>query len=124
MFPNIRKYFRFGSDWHLPIDHMTFISDERKYTKFFSNLYNLQGGNYQLCRTLQSWRYFIEYEYNIRHTFQIKNTIRERSSIYIEPIKDKQSKDEATPVVGIHVRRGDFLDKHKYVADIVILLLF
>ena len=59
----------------------------------------------------QSWKYWIQYENNLREIFQFQDTIAQRADKQLRDILSTQDFpccSENATIVGIHVRRGDY----------------
>ena len=70
-----------------------------KETKFASHNWTLNG-------YFQSWKYFVNVTDLVRSAFRIKSAYLDKAEVFIRTIK--QHSEERT-IIGIHVRRGDFL---------------
>ncbi|XP_033726804.1 galactoside 2-alpha-L-fucosyltransferase 1-like [Pecten maximus] len=64
---------------------------------------------------LQSWKYFAEVEYDIRKQFVFRKEIMNLAEKLIEKtiVRTQLSISVKVTLVGVHVRRGDYLDKEK-----------
>ena len=72
--------------------------------------------NIQLYGFFQSWRYFGDYEKEIRKQFTFNNAAQKTAKLFIEKALNKyyynntRSDPSNVVFVGIHIRRGDMLD--------------
>ncbi|XP_033756902.1 galactoside 2-alpha-L-fucosyltransferase 2-like [Pecten maximus] len=59
----------------------------------------------------QSWKYWKDYEYQIRNSFRFQNYIRNSAEAILQNIVKKSGSNPAggDVLIGIHIRRGDYL---------------
>lgn len=77
--------------------------------------------NIQLCCYLQSWRYFEGYEEEVREQFTFNDSIIQKVQGILNQFKAaywqqtvEKSMQNSTTFIGIHVRRGDYLEISKH----------
>lgn len=71
--------------------------------------------DYRLAVYLQSWKYFENVTDDLRRQFTFKPDIKKRSELIINKILEKRKVKDRSDVilVGVHIRRGDFVN-NKY----------
>lgn len=71
--------------------------------------------DYRLAVYLQSWKYFENVTYDLRQQFTFKPDIKKRSELIINKMLSKRKVTSRADVilVGVHIRRGDFVN-NKY----------
>ncbi|XP_071108140.1 galactoside alpha-(1,2)-fucosyltransferase 2-like [Haliotis cracherodii] len=81
---------------------------DQALTKFDSN------GNVMIERYLQSWRYFSHVENKIRSQFDFTDSTKASADGILNKIREERSlsANVSATLVGIHYRRGDFVEKH------------
>jgi hypothetical protein len=116
----------FGLD-HFNIDCNTYkkpnryISKLRSYFKtrvnyresdlgFHEDIFKLKEDDIYLKGYFQSEKYFIKYEKEIRHNFQITTPLKEITKQTIDRVKKVNS-------VALHIRRGDYLSTQLFMTD-------
>ena len=67
---------------------------------------HLENKNLSLYGYLQSWKYFHKYRDIIVSEFRFSQSVREHTNTFLSHI---QSKKTSTTLIGVHIRRGDFL---------------
>ncbi|XP_025092757.1 galactoside 2-alpha-L-fucosyltransferase 2-like [Pomacea canaliculata] len=74
--------------------------------KFFPRFIMLDPNkNYRIGHYIESWRYFFEYEAEIREAMKFKDSIVTQASKVVDSLRQKHNRT----LTGIHVRRGDYL---------------
>ena len=82
---------------------------ELKYEKcccYYPESQHLEKKNLALSGYLVSWKYFHKYRDIIVREFQFNQSIREHTNNFLSQIKSSNS---STMLIGVHIRRGDFL---------------
>ena len=82
---------------------------ELKYKKcccYYPESQHLEKKNLSLSGYLASWKYFHKYRDIIVREFQFNQSIREHTNNFLSQIKSSNS---STMLIGVHIRRGDFL---------------
>ena len=82
---------------------------ELKYEKcccYYPESQHLEKKNLSLSGYLVSWKYFHKYREIIRSEFRFSQSIREYTNNFLSQIK---SLNRSTMLIGVHIRRGDFL---------------
>nr|KAI8732622.1 galactoside 2-alpha-L-fucosyltransferase 1-like [Biomphalaria glabrata] len=82
------------------------VFKESSYAKFDSKLRKFPETNIFLLGFLQSWRYFHNVDDEIRREFTFVPSIQKKADVVIS---DYRSNVTNHVLVGVHVRRGDFL---------------
>ncbi|PVD32090.1 hypothetical protein C0Q70_07518 [Pomacea canaliculata] len=76
--------------------------------KFFPGFIELDPNkNYRIGHNIESWRYFFEYEEEIREAMKFKDSIVTQARKVVDSLRQKHNRT----LTGIHVRRGDYLDR-------------
>lgn len=77
-------------------------------------------GNVYINGTLQSYKYFKEFEEEIREEYKFAPDMMKRPQEFLNSLKSKDDPSKQVAYVGIHIRRGDFLwDFYKKLGYIV-----
>ena len=82
---------------------------ELKYEKcccYYPESQHLEKKNLSLSGYLVSWKYFHKYRDIIVREFQFNQSIREHTNYFLSQIKSSNS---STMLIGVHIRRGDYL---------------
>ena len=87
--------------FHLNINPFLFKTIKEERTTFNSNIYNTTGNIY-LDGYWQSYRYFSNYEIDIRNIFKFRTPLSSQTMQLAREIRNNHS-------ISIHVRRGDYV---------------
>ncbi len=74
---------------------------------------NLPKQNVFLHGYFSHYSFWEKYEREIREMFIFSTPIKEKAESYIQKVKNKIKNDKRLTIIGIHVRRGDFLKEKK-----------
>ena len=86
---------------------------ELRYEKcccYYPESQHLENESLSLSGYLQSWKYFHKYRDIILSEFRFNQFIREHTNTFLSQIKSGKTN---TTLIGIHIRRGDFLIQAK-----------
>ena len=73
---------------------------------YYPESQHLENKHISLSGYLQSWKYFHKYRDIIVSEFRFSKSIREHTDTFLSHI---QSQKTSTTLIGVHIRRGDFL---------------
>uniref|UniRef100_A0A2C9M0Q1 L-Fucosyltransferase n=1 Tax=Biomphalaria glabrata TaxID=6526 RepID=A0A2C9M0Q1_BIOGL len=83
------------------------IHEINSHTKFVPTFFHLPEGNLTLSGSFQSWKYFQHIQAEIRREFTFSVPLQEKVQTILAAHRKKFTNHA---VVGIHTRRGDFLE--------------
>ncbi|KAI8776505.1 galactoside 2-alpha-L-fucosyltransferase 1 [Biomphalaria glabrata] len=86
------------------------VIGESGYATFDSKFMNLPQRNLTLAGYLQSWRYFLHAQDEIRQEFTLVPSLQKEADAVLASCR---SHLQNHVIVGVHVRRGDFVLDHK-----------
>ena len=88
-----------------------------KCCEFELGLFDLPKENILLHPYLQSWKFFSDYEQDIRQQFVFKDSVLNEAEKYLSNIRSNHTKKK---IIGLHIRRGDMLEHHFVVYGMVV----